>query len=167
MRPFVQLATVLSGSQHLLESGGSSQSPPPAVDASERRRPQRSECGSWESDRTALTHKCQLRAAGNTATGAHDRSHARPQTPLARCQDRWAVVRAGSSHERISRRRIRGEVDLRRGTGVTTRPFPQVPSRTRRAPFSAPGAPRVLPAGHPLVAAAGPGVHGVGILLPR
>ena len=60
-----------------------------------------------------------------------------------------------------------GEVDLRRGAGVTTRPFPQVPSRTRRAPFSAPGAPRVLPAGQPLVAAAGSGVHGVGMLLPR
>ena len=39
--------------------------------------------------------------------------------------------------------------------------------RTRRATLTAPGAPRVLPAGQPLAAAAGSGVHGVGILLPR
>jgi hypothetical protein len=39
MRPFVQLATVLSGSQHLLESAGSRQSPPATVDASDAEDP--------------------------------------------------------------------------------------------------------------------------------
>jgi hypothetical protein len=46
--------------------------------------------------------------------------------------------------------------------------FPQAPSRTRRAPLKAPGAPRVLTAGQLLVAAAADvGVHGVGMVLPR
>ena len=45
--------------------------------------------------------------------------------------------------------------------------FPRPARRTRRATFTAPGAPRVLPVGQPLAAAAGFGVHGVGILLPR
>jgi hypothetical protein len=45
--------------------------------------------------------------------------------------------------------------------------FPRPARRTRRATLTAPGAPRVLPAGQPLAAAAGFGVHGVGILLPR
>src|SRR5260370_27335687 len=41
-----------------------------------------------------------------------------------------------------------------RGFGVAAVRFPQAPSRTRRAPFRAPGAPRVFPAGS---AAAGGG----------
>jgi hypothetical protein len=45
--------------------------------------------------------------------------------------------------------------------------FPRPARRTRRATLTAPGAPRVLPVGQPLAAAAGFGVHGVGILLPR
>ena len=46
--------------------------------------------------------------------------------------------------------------------------FPRPARRTRRANYSAPGAPRVLSAGQlPVVAAAGFGVHGVGMLLPR
>jgi len=60
-----------------------------------------------------------------------------------------------------------GEVGLRARFGVTAVRFPQAPSRTRRAPFKAPGAPRVFPAGQPLLAAAGAGVQGVGMLLPR
>ena len=46
--------------------------------------------------------------------------------------------------------------------------FPRPARRTPRANYSAPGAPRVLSAGQlPVVAAAGFGVHGVGMLLPR
>ena len=45
--------------------------------------------------------------------------------------------------------------------------FPRTSSRTRRAPLSAPGAPRVLPGGQLLGAAAGVGVHGVAMWRPR
>jgi transposase len=46
--------------------------------------------------------------------------------------------------------------------------FPGPPARTRRAVLTAPGAPRALPIGQPpLLVAAGSGVHGVGIRLPR
>ena len=45
--------------------------------------------------------------------------------------------------------------------------FPRPARRTRRATLTAPGAPRALTAGQPLVAVAGFGVHGVGMFLPR
>jgi hypothetical protein len=54
-----------------------------------------------------------------------------------------------------------------RGVGIAPGPFPRPTRRTRRACFHASGAPRVLPAGQPLVAVTGFGVHGVGIVLPR
>jgi hypothetical protein len=55
-----------------------------------------------------------------------------------------------------------------RPAGITPGGFPRPARRTRRANYSAPGAPRVLPAGQlPVMAAAGFGVHGVGMLLPR
>ena len=64
--------------------------------------------------------------------------------------------------------------ELKRLSGRTGAPcqdcswgFPRPARRTRRATLTAPGAPRVLPVGQPLAAAAGFGVHGVGILLPR
>ena len=97
MRPFAQLATVLSGSQHLLEPSGSSQSPPATVDVSKRRWPQRAN-GQWEPDRTAWHFKRQFRTAGSKATGAHNRLHIPPRASLVRCQDRPAVVRVDSSH---------------------------------------------------------------------
>ena len=50
---------------------------------------------------------------------------------------------------------VRGEVDLRARCRCCHARFPQVPSRTRRTPLSAPGAPRAFPAGQPLAAAAG------------
>ena len=58
-----------------------------------------------------------------------------------------------------------GEIGPGRGAGVTTGPFPGALSRTRRADLSAPGFPRVLPVGQPLVVAVG--VQGVGMVLPR
>jgi hypothetical protein len=45
--------------------------------------------------------------------------------------------------------------------------FPRPARRTRRARLRASGAPRVLPVGQLLVAAAGFGVHGVVMVLPR
>jgi hypothetical protein len=54
-----------------------------------------------------------------------------------------------------------------RGAGLAASPFPRPARRTRRAILTATGSPRVLPVGQPLVAAAGFGVHGVGMLLPR
>src|ERR1019366_2751569 len=54
-----------------------------------------------------------------------------------------------------------------RGAGLATSPFPRPARRTRRAPLSATGSPRVVPPVQPRVAVAGSGVHGVGILLPR
>src|ERR1019366_2423142 len=55
-----------------------------------------------------------------------------------------------------------------RGAGVAAGRLPRAPSRTRRATLTAPGAPRVFPAGQPLVcAAAGFGVRGGGRGLPR
>ncbi len=61
----------------------------------------------------------------------------------------------------------RGEVDARAPCWCCHQSVSRrsVPSRTPVVPFSAPGASRVLPAGQLLlVAAAGSGVHGVGIL---
>ena len=61
-----------------------------------------------------------------------------------------------------------GWVGPGRPAGIAPGGFPRPARRTRRANYSAPGAPRVLPAGQlPVVAAAGFGVHGVGMLLPR
>jgi hypothetical protein len=62
-----------------------------------------------------------------------------------------------------------GWVGPGRPAGIAPGGFPRPARRTRRANYSAPGAPRVLPAGHqlPVAAAAGLGVHGVGMLLPR
>jgi hypothetical protein len=60
-----------------------------------------------------------------------------------------------------------GEIGPGRGAGVATGPFRGVLSRTRCADLSAPGSPRVLPVGQPLVAVAGVGVQGVGMVLPR
>jgi len=61
-----------------------------------------------------------------------------------------------------------GWVGPGRPVGIAPGGFPRPARRTRRANYSAPGAPRVLPAGQlPVVAAAGFGVHGVGMLLPR
>jgi hypothetical protein len=55
----------------------------------------------------------------------------------------------------------------RASAGAAAGPFPAGPLRTRRAPLSAAGAPRVFPAGQLLVAAAGPAVRSVVMLLPR
>ena len=45
-----------------------------------------------------LASKRQFGTAVRTATGAHNRSHARPQTPLATCRGRPDLGRAGSLH---------------------------------------------------------------------
>ena len=50
---------------------------------------------------------------------------------------------------------------------VTPGRFLRPARRTRRAPFNAPGSPRVVAVGQPLVAAAGVGVQGVLMMLPR
>jgi hypothetical protein len=61
-----------------------------------------------------------------------------------------------------------GWVGPGRPAGIAPGGFPRPARRTRRANYSAPGAPRVLPAGQlPVAAVAGLGVHGVGMLLPR
>ena len=61
-----------------------------------------------------------------------------------------------------------GEVGPGRGSGVATGRFPGPPARTRRAALTAPGSPRALIAGQPpVVAAAGLGVHGVAMVVPR
>jgi hypothetical protein len=75
------------------------------------------------------------------------------------------LLRGG--HDREGPLLAEGEVGLRARFGVAAVRLPQAPSRTRRAPFRAPGAPRVFPAGQPVLAAAGAGVQGVGMLLPR
>jgi hypothetical protein len=54
---------------------------------------------------------CQLRTAGSKATGTHNCSHARPQTPLATCPDRLILVRAASC--------IRGFIYLSSSGGCT------------------------------------------------
>lgn len=55
-----------------------------------------------------------------------------------------------------------------RGTGLATSPFPRPARRTRHACLHATGAPRALAGGQsPVLATAGRGVHGVGMLLPR
>ena len=51
-----------------------------------------------EAWRPGVDLKHQLCTAGSTATGAHNRSLARPQTPLATYRDRLILGRAGSSH---------------------------------------------------------------------
>ncbi len=86
----------------------------------------------------------------------------------------FSVARSGNLLECWVRTRqgwatpgMEGEVGLRARFGVAAVRFPQAPSRTRRAPFRAPGAPRVFPAGQPPTAASGFGVQGVGMLLPR
>jgi hypothetical protein len=63
--------------------------------------------------------------------------------------------------------RFDGEVGPRARFGVVAVRLPRASSRTRRARLGAPGAPRVFPAGQPVLAAAGAGVQGVGMLLPR
>lgn len=61
-----------------------------------------------------------------------------------------------------------GWVGPGRGSGLAASPFPRPARRTRRACLHATGAPRALAGGQPLVlATAGRGVHGVGMLLPR
>ena len=45
--------------------------------------------------------------------------------------------------------------------------FPGPARRTRRTNLSVPGSPRAVTVGQPVVAAAGFGVHGVGIFRPR
>jgi hypothetical protein len=61
-----------------------------------------------------------------------------------------------------------GWVGPGRPAGIAPGGSPRPARRTRRACLHAPGAPRVVPVGQPLlVAAAGLGVHGVGILFPR
>lgn len=61
-----------------------------------------------------------------------------------------------------------GWVGPGRPAGIAPGGFPRPARRTRRACLHAPGAPRVLPVGQPpVVATAGFGVHGVGMLLPR
>jgi hypothetical protein len=62
---------------------------------------------------------------------------------------------------------VDGEVGPRARFDVAIVRFPRTPSRTRRAPLSAPGAPRVLPCGQLLGAAAGFGVQGVAMVCPR
>jgi hypothetical protein len=62
---------------------------------------------------------------------------------------------------------VHREVGHERGAGVATGPSLVTPSRTRRMRLRIPGSPRVLPVGQPLVAAAGVGVQGVGMVLPR
>ncbi len=47
---------------------------------------------------TAQTLKRQLRTARSTATGAHNHSHAQPQTPWTSCRSSPVVARAGSLH---------------------------------------------------------------------
>ena len=82
----------------------------------------------------------------------------------------WNLTSAGllgDGHDRDGPLAVEGEVGLRARFGVAAVRFPQAPSRTRRAPLRAPGAPHVFPAGQPVLAAAGAGVQGVGMLLPR
>jgi hypothetical protein len=60
---------------------------------------QQSERDRRESDRViALTRKCQARTAGRTATGMHNRSHARPETTPASCRARLDLACACSLH---------------------------------------------------------------------
>jgi hypothetical protein len=61
----------------------------------------------------------------------------------------------------------RGWVGPQRPASVATGGFLRPARRTRRAPFNAPGSPHVLAVGQPAVAAAGVGVHGVLMVLPR
>lgn len=61
-----------------------------------------------------------------------------------------------------------GWVGPGRGAGLAASPFPRPARRTRRACLYATGASRALAGGRPpVLATAGRGVHGVGMLLPR
>jgi hypothetical protein len=52
-------------------------------------------------------------------------------------------------------------------SGLLPMGFPGPPAEPAVRLVTATGSPRVLPVGQPLLAAAGAGVHGVGMLLPR
>jgi hypothetical protein len=110
-----------------------------------------------------LTLRCQ--EASNRweqKPGSPPASPAQPEPPdLKQCLTQ--TFQASETYSSVT-----CEVGPGRGSGVTTGPFLWAPSRTRRVPLGTSGSPRALPVGQlPVVAAAGTGVHGVGILLPR
>ena len=87
---------------------------------------------------------------------------------------RFSAVRPGNLLQcwvRTRRKKVHsgeGEVGLRARFRCCRRPFPASPLAHPACPFQGTGAPRIFPAGQPpLAAAAGFGVQGVGMLLPR
>jgi hypothetical protein len=100
---------------------------------------------------------------GVVVGGRGDRAPVLAQHAADRRDPEAALMAVDEPHENRCGRSVK--VGLRRGAGRVTGPFPQTASRTRRAPFNAPGSPqapfefRVVP--DPVLG------QGVGMIEPR
>ncbi len=97
--------------------------------------------GQAGADQAGRPHATTL--APTTSTPVQQRPLA-PARPASASQPPTSTRSStGTSRRSSPRSSTDGEVGPRRGSGLATGPFPRTASRTRRAPFNAPGSPQV------------------------